>query len=313
MKPLRQLIVSTQVAMHCLPYRMVKLQTYCSFALGRYNALRRNATLLRGAQLVTSLRYSIPLLFLILALAACTPAAPAAPAAQNVSPESAAPTSQPSPTAQPASEATSQPTATAQPVSEAASQPTAAAQPPSRADGATEVRLTEESEARYRIREQLANLPAPNDAVGVTTEVSGSVFLNADSSLDTAQTSQITVGLASLKSDEGRRDRYVRNNTLQTSQFPNTVFTVKEFQGLPIPLPTSGEHSFKMIGDLKIKDVSHAVTWDVTAAFTEESIDGMATTSIAFADFKMEKPSVSIVLSVQDTFTLEIDFKATVG
>ena len=223
------------------------------------------------------------------------------------------PPASPRPTAQPASEATSQPAATAQPVSEAASQPTAAAQSSSGADGATEVRLTEESEARYRIREQLANLPAPNDAVGVTTEVSGSVFLNADGSLDTAQPSQITVGLASLKSDEGRRDRYVRNNTLQTSQFPNTVFTVKEFQGLPTPLPTSGEHSFKMIGDLKIKDVSHTVTWDVTAAFTEESIDGMATTSIAFADFKMEKPSVSIVLSVQDTFTLEIDFKATVG
>ena len=228
-----------------------------------------------------------------------TPAAPAAPATQNVSPESAAPTSQPA--------------ATAQHVSEATSQPTAAAQSSSGADGATEVHLTQESEARYRIREQLANLPAPNDAVGVTTEVSGSIFLNADGSLDTAQPSEITVGLASLTSDESRRDRYVRNNTLQTSQFPNTVFTVKEFQGLPLPLPTSGEHSFKMIGDLKIKDVSHAVTWDVTAAFTEESIDGMATTSIAFADFKMEKPSVSIVLSVQDTFTLEIDFKATVG
>ena len=189
MKPLRQLLVDTQVAMHCLPYRVVKLQPYYSFALGRYNALRRNATLLRGAQLVTSLRYSIPLLFLILALAACTPAAPAAPAAQNPSPAS-----QPSPTAQPASEATSQPAATAQPVSEATSQPTAATQPSSGAAGATEVRLTQESEARYRIREQLANLPAPNDAVGVTTEVSGSVFLNADGSLDTAQPSQITVG-----------------------------------------------------------------------------------------------------------------------
>ncbi len=74
MKPLRQLIVGTHVAMHCLPYRMVKLQPYYSFALGRYNAWRHNATLLRGAQLVTSLRYSIPLLFLVLALAACTPA-----------------------------------------------------------------------------------------------------------------------------------------------------------------------------------------------------------------------------------------------
>ncbi len=259
---------------------------------------------------MTSLRYSIPLLFLVLVLAACTPAAPAAPAAP--APVSEA-TSQPAPTAQAASEATSLPAATAQPVSEAASQPTAAAQPSSGAAGVTEVRLTQESEARYRVREQLANLPAPNDAVGVTTEVSGSVFLNADGSLDTKQPSQLTVGLASLKSDSDRRDRYVRNNTLQTSQFPNAVFTVKEFQGLPTPLPTSGEHSFKMTGDLEVKDVSHTVTWDVTAAFTEESIDGMATTSITFDDFKMEKPRVSIVLSVQDTFSLEIDFKATVG
>ena len=40
-------------------------------------------------------------------------------------------------------------------------------------------RRTAGSEAGYRVREQLANLPAESDAVGRTSDVTGSITLEA--------------------------------------------------------------------------------------------------------------------------------------
>ena len=65
---------------------------------------------------------------------------------------------------------------------------------------------SEGSEARYRVQEQLAQRDLPNDAVGATNNVSGSIVVDHNGAVVPEQ-SRIVVDVASLESDSTRRLR----------------------------------------------------------------------------------------------------------
>jgi polyisoprenoid-binding protein YceI len=164
------------------------------------------------------------------------------------------------------------------------------------------------SEARYRVREQLARLSFPSDAVGTTTSLSGQIVIRPDGTV-VSEESKIVVDLTTLVSDENRRDNFIKNNTLQTNQFSTAEFFVTELRGLPSPLPASGEGSFQIIGDLTVRGVTRPATWDATARYDGTALTGTATTSFTFGDFGMTPPQVFVVLSVDDNIRLELDFR----
>ncbi|MDE2839818.1 MAG: YceI family protein [Chloroflexota bacterium] len=208
---------------------------------------------------------------------------------------------EPEPTAAPA--ATEAPAATAEPETTAAPEQKEGDAPAKTVFTIDPARST----ARYLIKEQLANRELPNDAVGETMDVTGAIVLDADGKV-VAGESQIVVGLDSLTSDSDRRDGYVRRRTLQTDQFPNATFVVREMQGLPWPLPTSGEVTVQMVGDLTVKDQTREVMWETVIQAGPSESTGLAKTQITFDQYGMTKPSVAIVLSVVDEIRLEIDF-----
>ena len=210
------------------------------------------------------------------------------------------------------------PPAGAQPTSPPAATPTptASAEESSdseaAADGGAIITVTEGSEALYRINEQLARRDLPNDAVGTTSEIEGQIVFSAAGTVD-AERSKITVGVGSLRSDSDRRDSYIQRNSLESNQYPEVIIAVKEVPGLSWPLPTSGEVSFEMVGDLTIRDQTRPVTWETTATFTDGGVEGLAKTVVTFEQYEMTKPRVAIVLSVVDEIRLEINFVATVS
>lgn len=165
------------------------------------------------------------------------------------------------------------------------------------------------SEARYSVREQLAGQSLPGDAIGATKSVSGSITIGLGGVI-VQDRSKITVGLLDMKSDDSRRDNFLRRNTLQTGRFPNAEFAAKQAEGLAWPLPSSGELTFKLIGDLTVRDITRTVTWDVTARVNDTGIAGNAFTSLKFADFNLTQPRVFLVVSLEDAILLEIDFDA---
>jgi polyisoprenoid-binding protein YceI len=167
--------------------------------------------------------------------------------------------------------------------------------------------VAEQSEARYSIREQLAGFNLPNDAVGTTDAIEGSIVLDGQGR-SLAEDSRLTVDLRKLQSDRDRRDNYVRRNTLETERYPTTVFVPTHIRGLPSPLPQSGTASFELIGDLTVRDVTRRVTWEATATFNGPDVNVQAKTAFRFADFGLTIPRVSSVLSVEDNIRLEADF-----
>lgn len=218
-----------------------------------------------------------------------------------------APAAAPSPTLRAATPVPSDPAAT--PATQATQQaPSATASATEAEPGEVVLTVAEGTEAAYIVREQLANLDAPNDAVGVTKEVEGTIVFKADGTVD-AERSKLRVDLRTLDSDKSRRDNFVRENTLQTSQFPYADLAVQSVEGLPSPLPTSGRAEFKVHGDMTIHGVTKPLTWQVSATFSESNVSGQATTNFTFGDFNMDVPKVFVVLSVEDNIQLRIEFE----
>jgi protocatechuate 3,4-dioxygenase beta subunit len=95
---------------------------------------------------------------------------------------------------------------------------------------------------------------------------------------------------------------------LQTDQFPTADFVPTPVDGVPAALPVSGEASFRLLGDLTIKEVTRPVEWQISAQVDGARVTGQAVTSFTFADFELQQPRVPVVLSVEDTINLEVDF-----
>jgi polyisoprenoid-binding protein YceI len=174
--------------------------------------------------------------------------------------------------------------------------------------------IAEGTKARYKVREQLAGINFPSDAVGTTEAVTGTIVVNPDGSID-ATKSKLTVDLKTLTSDQQMRDGFVQNRTLETEKFPTLEFVPRRAVGLPNPLPSGmgAQAGFQLIGDMTLHGVTKEVTWNVVATFGNEQVAGRATLTTDFATFNITKPSLARLMSVDDKIELEIEFRCKRG
>ncbi len=172
---------------------------------------------------------------------------------------------------------------------------------------ATRLEVGSGSKAEYRVREQLARLNFPNDAVGTTESVTGAIVVNADGSF--APESKLTVDMQSLRTDEPKRDGFVRENTLETNRYPRAEFVPRRHKGMPTPLPSSGSATFQLIGDLTLHGVTAEQTWDTAATFAADAVTAKATARFNFAKYKITIPRVFGLLSVDDDIRLELNVR----
>lgn len=167
------------------------------------------------------------------------------------------------------------------------------------------------TEVRYRVRERLVGNELDNDAIGVTRKVSGQIALSADGAV-IPEESKITIDVTGLKSDQDRRDNFVRRRLLLTDSNPTVVFQPTAIKGGPRAIPTSGSATFTIVGNLTVKGVTKPTTWTVNARYLPTAVLGSASTAFTFSDFSITQPRVPILLSVADTIRLEGDFNFAV-
>ena len=178
------------------------------------------------------------------------------------------------------------------------------------ADVPAAMRLTVAStgnSVRYRVREQLVGRDLPNDAVGETSAVSGSIVID-DAGRVVRDQSRIVADVTGLTSDSDRRDGYVQRRLLETEEHSTVTLVPTEFHGLPAALPESGSASVHIIGELTVKGVTRPTTWQATVNFQADRVTGSASTAFTFDDFELTQPRVPVLLSVADTIRLEYDF-----
>jgi polyisoprenoid-binding protein YceI len=173
--------------------------------------------------------------------------------------------------------------------------------------------VSDTSKTTVRVREQLVGVNLPSDAVLVATGATGSFVLKDDGTF--SPDSKITFDVTTLASDQRDRDNFVKMDTLQTRQFPRADFVPTKTSGLTLPMPSSGDFTFKLTGQMTIHGKTKEVTFDVTATRSGNELKATAAAapSWKFADFGMSAPSVPFrVVSVVDEIRVVVDLVATI-
>jgi polyisoprenoid-binding protein YceI len=174
--------------------------------------------------------------------------------------------------------------------------------------GPVQLDIQDGSTASYRVTEQLAGVNFPNDAIGTSPAVTGSIALNADGTVNSAA-SKLTIDLRALKSDQEMRDGYLQKRTLETDKFPTAVFVPKTLTGIPSPFPNGGQAGFQLTGDLTVHGKTAPVTWQGIVTFNKDGASGRASTNFTFPTFGLTKPTLARLLSVDDKINLDIVFR----
>jgi polyisoprenoid-binding protein YceI len=142
------------------------------------------------------------------------------------------------------------------------------------------------STAGYRVKEVLGGQDVT--AVGRTSVVDGEVTVSGT----TVTAAEISVDLASIKSDSNKRDAQFNGRIMNTVEFPVATFTIDE----PIVLSTAliaTPSTVSVTGTLSLRGVDKPVTLEVAARQTSnDSVELSGSTKIVFAEFEIPDPSI---------------------
>jgi polyisoprenoid-binding protein YceI len=166
-----------------------------------------------------------------------------------------------------------------------------------------------QSEASYQVKEKFLSKPLPNIAVGKTNSIQGNFSLQTTGQ-PSISNMQITVNLQTLTSDSARRDDAIRQNWLQSANYPLATFMVKKAQTVASSFTQGKTVHFKLTGDMTIHNTTRQETFDVTGKLTGQTITGTATSLIYMKNYGFEAPSILGLLTATDGATITLNFTA---
>lgn len=141
------------------------------------------------------------------------------------------------------------------------------------------------SQAGYRVNEVLFGQKAV--AVGRTDAVTGQVEITGDR----VTTGSFTVDMATVRSDESRRDNQFRGRIMDVATYPTSTFELTS----PIAigtLPADGEEvTVKATGTLTLRGTTKEVTVSLAAQRSGSTIKVAGSIPIVFADWGIPNPS----------------------
>ncbi len=203
-----------------------------------------------------------------------------------------------------------QPTSAASTGSQTAAQPTAA---PLQAAGSAKVYHIDpaQSEAHYEVAETFFQGNRFNLAIGRTKGIAGDVLVDFANPAN-SQIGTIVIDVSQLKSDESRRDNFIRNNGLESAKYPQVTFKPTKIEGLPASVKPGDQLTLKVTGDLTVKQTTKPVTFDVTLTANQDKLTGSASTEITLSDFGAGPIQIAM-LQTEDKAKLAFDFVAVPG
>jgi polyisoprenoid-binding protein YceI len=182
---------------------------------------------------------------------------------------------------------------------EAAAEGDATASP----DGTWQVSDDGASFVGYRVREQLTFLSSPNEAVGRSTAVTGTMTVSGD----TVEAARIEADLTRLTSDESRRDNAIRQRGLESERFPTAIL---ELAG-PIRLaeaPVQGQEvRGQGKGRLTVHGVTREVDLDLRGRWNGSTIQVVGQLPVRMSDYRIEAPRFGPVVSIEDSLAVDFD------
>ena len=166
------------------------------------------------------------------------------------------------------------------------------------------------SVARFTLDEKLMGNPVT--VVGETSLVEGEITIDVAAPAQ-SKIGELKIDARGFKTDSGRRDgaigRFILESVRDEYQF--ITFTPTKIEGLPEKADAGAPIAFKVTGDLKIRDISAPVTFDVSVTLNEDGgLTGTATAQVLRTAFNLQIPSIPSVTDVTDEVKLALEFAA---
>ena len=145
--------------------------------------------------------------------------------------------------------------------------------------------IAEGSEVGYRVKEILFGQEA--EAVGRTSEITGTFTIDGNSLTE----GSFEVDMASVTSDQSRRDGQFRGRIMEVETYPTATFELTE------PLNLSGineqqtQGEATATGNLTVHGVTREVTFDIKGVRSGDQIQITGSIPIVFADYNIDNPS----------------------
>ncbi|MDQ3870243.1 MAG: YceI family protein [Chloroflexota bacterium] len=156
----------------------------------------------------------------------------------------------------------------------------------------------------YRVREILGIVPAPNDAVGRTSAVNGSLEIE-DAKMVAAE---ITADMTKVKSDEHQRDVMLQENGLETNVYGEGSFRLTE----PVSLASAKIGRAVHVaapGRLTLHGVTKQVRFPLDIRWNGDTVQAAGQLSIRRADFNLTMPQqMGLRIAERGTIELELTF-----
>jgi polyisoprenoid-binding protein YceI len=146
-----------------------------------------------------------------------------------------------------------------------------------------------------------------------TQEIEGQLQLNLDDLSASLGENSFIVKMNTLTTDQSRRDTWIREDGPRFNDFPIASFKATAIEGAPGAYNEGDEVSFKLSGDLTVREVTKPATFEVTARLVGDTLTGTATTRLLMSDFGIEPPNFANTLTVADEFGIEVQITAREG
>lgn len=144
--------------------------------------------------------------------------------------------------------------------------------------------------------------------VGETQDLMGLVQI--DLSQRSVGGNRFVVFLPTLRTDQKLRDAWIRENALESDRYPLAVFVAERLLDAPDSYREGDEVTFQLEGNLELRGTSLNTVWDVTASLSGDTIRGSMQTRLRMTTLGFDPPDFANTLTVQDEFTVRINFVA---
>ena len=173
-----------------------------------------------------------------------------------------------------------------------------------------------ESKAAYVVDEELfAGAARKYDleigktkVIGESQDIDG--LFQIDLSHSAIGPNRFAVFLPTLRTDQVLRDGWIRENALESDRFPLAVFVASKVIEGPAFYQEGEETTFQLQGDLTMRGITLSTTWEVAARLDGSTISGTMQTRLRMTELGFDPPNFANTLTVNDEFTILIDFVA---
>ena len=169
-------------------------------------------------------------------------------------------------------------------------------------DGTWTIRPGQGSFVQYRVKEQFAGAVIETDATGRTDDVTGTMTINGS----TINGVEVSADLSTLTSDRDRRDRAIRDDGLQSTQFPTSTFVLAE----PITLAEAPRKGVKVTtdatGDFTLHGITKRVTIPLEGRWDGQTVQVVGELPIRFVDYGITPPNIGGFVTVAGEGKMEL-------